>query len=315
MIILIIFVVAFTLALLLNYLYKRTNAYNNQFVDVRKFSSASEIGNNIEIVNIGSNHPKFGLNYDGLDIKGENWAVGPQTFEYDFTILRKYSSHLSPGAVVVVPVCLLSFFLFRQINRGLHVKYYSFLEPSEIVGYSKFEYFSRYVFPLLFHPKCLKSLIKDSAKDSRLLLSENMCKSETDIEKDAQKWIDGWNKEFGVEIPHPVLNSRHKDNIEKSIGELRKILDYCLNNGFKPVVLVLPVTHYLSCKFTNEFIDNYVLNNISKANESNVPVLNYLKDERFTDTTLYINSFFFNTKGRKEFTKQFVEDLRAQSIL
>ena len=44
-------------------------------------------------------------------------------------------------------------------------------------------------------------------------------------------------------------------------------------------------------------------------------VMNYLSDERFTDPALYINSFFFNSKGRKAFTKQFVEDLKAQSIL
>ena len=52
-----------------------------------------------------------------------------------------------------------------------------------------------------------------------------------------------------------------------------------------------------------------------EANEAKVPVKNYLTDERFTDPSLYINSFFFNTKGRKKFTKQFLEDLRAQSIL
>jgi hypothetical protein len=68
----------------LNVLYKHTNAYRNQFIDVRKFSVKGGIGDDLEIVNLGSNHPKFGFDYSDLDIKGENWAVGPQTLEYDY---------------------------------------------------------------------------------------------------------------------------------------------------------------------------------------------------------------------------------------
>ena len=82
-----------------------------------------------------------------------------------------------------------------------------------------------------------------------------------------------------------------------------------------PVIAILPVTNYLYSRFTPEFIENHILAYIAEANEVKVPVKNYLTDERFTDPSLYINSFFFNTKGRKKFTKQFVEDLRVQSIL
>lgn len=104
MIILIIILSLIACAFLLNALYKRTNAYQNQFIDVRKFSVNGGVGNNLEIINLGSNHPKFGFDYTELDVKGENWAVGPQTLEYDFAILRNNISHLAPGAVVVLPI-------------------------------------------------------------------------------------------------------------------------------------------------------------------------------------------------------------------
>ena len=92
-------------------------------------------------------------------------------------------------------------------------------------------------------------------------------------------------------------------------------VQFCLSKGLRPVIAILPVTNYLYSRFTPEFIENHILAYIAEANEAKVPVKNYLTDERFTDSSLYINSFFFNTKGRKKFTKQFIEDLRAQSIL
>ena len=101
-------------ALFLNKLYKRTNDYHNLFVDTSKFSNDGSLPDNLQLVNLGSNHPKFGFDYDGLDVKAMNWAVGPQSLEYDFAILRKGYHHLAPDAVVLIPICVLKFFLYRH---------------------------------------------------------------------------------------------------------------------------------------------------------------------------------------------------------
>ena len=264
---------------------------------------------------IGSNHPKFGFDYTGLDVKGEKWAVGPQTLEYDFSILRNNISHLASGAVVVIPICLLKMLLFRQEGRTVHTKYYTFLKPKDIVGYSQLDKWSNYSFPLLFHPMRLRRLLKDTKKDNRLSLDVNLCKTEVDLNKDADHWIDIWNKEFNIKLPSPTLSADNKSDIQKNIQILKDMIEYCLSKGLKPVIAILPVTENLYSRFTPEFIERHILAYIAEANEVKVPVKNYLTDERFTDPSLYINSFFFNTKGRKMFTKQFIEDLRAQSIL
>lgn len=315
MIILIIILFLITCAFLLNALYKHTNAYQNQFVDVRKFFTKGGVGDNLEIINLGSNHPKFGFDYTGLDVRGENWGIGPETFEYDFAVLRKNVSHLAAGAVVIIPVCLLNFFSYRKKNRGTHVKYYSFLPPKDIVGYSQLDKWSNYSFPLLFHPRRLYSLLRDTKKDNRLLLDTNLCKTEAELKKDADKWINSWNKEFGIKLPSLTLSANNEKDISNNIQILKEMIEYCLSKGLKPVIAILPVTNYLYSRFTPEFIEKHILAYIDDANEAKVPVVNYLTDERFTDSSLYINSFFFNTKGRKKFTKQFIEDLRAQSIL
>ena len=302
-------------AFTLNALYKRTNAYQNQFIDVQKFYVKGGVGDNLDIVNLGSNHPKFGFDYTGIDLKGENWAVGPETFEYDYAVLRHNVHHLKEGAVVIIPICLLSFFLYRKAERRSHIKYYSFLSANDIVGYNKKELICNYMFPLLFHPRAISSFVSDIKKDNRLSLDSNLCESEEELNKDAVYWIDCWNKEFDIQLPIPNLKPNNRNDITQNVRILNEMIDFCLSHGLKPVIAILPVTDFLYSKFTPEFVEKYILGYISDANKAGAPVMNYLTDKRFTDSSLYINSFFFNAIGRKKFTKQFVEDLKTQSIL
>ena len=129
--IIVLFVLCLVGAFSLNALYKRTNDYRNIFADTEKFRNDDNIPNGLQLVNLGSNHPKFGFNYEGLNVKAMNWAVGPQSLEYDFAILRKECHHLADNAVVLIPICVLNFFLYRH-PFGDHLKYYSILPDKDI---------------------------------------------------------------------------------------------------------------------------------------------------------------------------------------
>lgn len=314
MIILYLFIIAVVGLLLLNFLYKRTNHFNNQLVDVRKFWKNSIRQENLQIVNLGSNHPKFGLDYSGTGVKGENWAVGPQTFEYDFAILRQNAHYLASGATVIIPVCLLNFFLYRQKNRGTHAKYYTFLPKEDIVGYSAWERFRNITFPVI-DPHTWRFIIKDVPKDSRINLSSNQMKTKDSLEKDADMWKNIWNKEFSISLPEPSLSEMNKSDIKNNIRVLSGMLEFCTAKGFKPVLTILPVTDYLYSRFTDSFIDTHIINYLKEANTVNAPLFDYLRDERFSNSSLYVNSFFMNKVGRKEFSKVFIEDLKTKSIL
>ena len=76
--IIVLFILCLVGAFSLNALYKRTNDYRNIFADTNKFRHDDNIPNGLQLVNLGSNHRKFGFNYDGLNVKAMNWAVGPQ---------------------------------------------------------------------------------------------------------------------------------------------------------------------------------------------------------------------------------------------
>ena len=315
MIYLILIIVFLLVALGLNCLYKHTNHFNNQFVDVRKYWQKDGIPDNLEIVNLGSNHPKFGFDYADTGVRGANFAIGPQTFEYDFAILRKNISHLAKNAVVAFPVCLQKFFLYRQTNRSIHLKYYTFLEPNDIVDYSKKEKVFEIDFPLFRHPKRLRYLIKDVKKDNRLEWTENPMKTEEELEKDADFWIRCWDREFNIHIPSLKISTKNQEDIQQNIRLMKEMIEYCKKHEFKPVIVILPVTRNLSSRFSEEYLQTHVLRYVNESATAGAPVFNYLKDNRFTDSSLYINSFFFNKTGRKAFTKAFVEDLKQKDYL
>lgn len=289
-----------------NALYKRTNHYNNQFVDVRKYWDMSTFPKDLQVVNLGSNHPKFGFDYSETGLNAMNCAVGPQTLEYDFAILRKITPNLASGAIVIIPICLLEFFLYRQKSRSVHAKYYTFLSREDIVDYSKLEQIRLLKYPLIFNPRLLRFVIRDVPKDTRLELTENPMKDTVALNKDADNWINCWNREFDISLPNPKLSKENESDISQNICILREMLEYCKLHNFKPIITILPVTKYLSSRFTDDFIHEHILRYIDAANSVNAPVLIFLKDERFTAPELYINSFFMNRRGRRLFSHEFL---------
>lgn len=302
------------LAFILNALYKHTNSYQNIFADTGKFKNDALIPNNLQLVNLGSNHPKFGFDYEGLDVKAMNWAVGPQSLEYDFAILRKECHHLTNKAVVLIPICVLKFFLYRH-PFSEHLKYYGILPQKDIANYSSKTKFKNIDFPLWFHPINLKRFIKDvPCKNARLLWDKNPM-NDAQLKADSNFWISGWNREFDIDINHLVLSDRNKKNIQFNVKLLHEMIQFCLDRNLQPVVCVLPVSSYLGEKFSDSFVEDQILAYINQANTQNCHVFNYLKDKRFTDSSLYINSFFFNLRGRKMFTKVMVEELKDKNIL
>lgn len=299
-------------ALILNVLYKHTNAYNNQFIDIRKFKGMSADAQ-FDVVNLGSNQPKFAFDYSECKINGMNWAIGPQAFEYDFAILKKYASHLHKGSVVIIPVCPLKFFLLRNSSSSL-IKYYQLLEKEGMPNYSGFQKIREIYFPLLSNPRRMIYLLRDIKFDNRLTLTNNPMSAEQ-VEEDANSWIDNcWNPEFGINIVNmQSLSQQNEESIKGNIKILSNIITYCLDNGFEPVISLLPVTDSLRAKFDESFIHKYIVDCINHSvDDRSVKVINYLDNNEFSNNEYYINSFFMNRTGARMFSKHFIGKLLNQ---
>jgi hypothetical protein len=298
------------MGLLLNYRYKQTNYYKNKFIDVLKFKNV-EIPRDLEIVNLGSNQPKFAFDYSETGMAGMNWAIGPQSLEYDFRVFEKFHGFLKEEAFVLIPICPFKFFLFRYPDDSANYKYYAFLDPVSINNYSARTEKLCLDYPVLTAKRSLIRLIKDIPADKRLTV-ENNPMGTGELKEDAQKWINAWLKQFSLNsLENISLSGENKNDMDKNVIILREMIKFCLERNYRPVIMMLPVTKELGELFPRSFIDKYIAGNINKANTQNIPILNYLNDERFVSPDLYFNSFFFNKKGRKFFTNIVVNDLKS----
>lgn len=303
-----ILLLAIILALfIINHLLKRTWWYRNLFVDARKFTEG--IPNNLQIVNLGSSQPKFAFDYQDTAWKGMNMALAPQPFLYDYRILKQYASHLCKGAFVLIPVCPFKFFVYKYANDAINRKYYPFLQPESIDGYSRWKKCKILRFPVLMAGKRILKIIKDDKRDSRMDLENNPMNQEQ-RKADAGKWVDGWKKQFSLDdLDHIDLSKKNQESIDKNISIVKKILALCREKELRPVFILLPVTRELGVFFPDSYLAEYVIGNIERCKADHEPVLNFFRDDQYSDAELYINSFFFNKKGRKLFTKQLIKRL------
>lgn len=308
-----IFIVAvLILMLVLNSLYKRTNAYRNQFIDIGKFRNVANVkDSSLDIVVLGSNAPKFAFDFSDVESYAcANWAIGSETFEYDFIVLKKFAGKLNVGATVIWPVCPGKFFLDKYKSKSAFIKYYGLLSREEFPDYSNRQYITDYKFPLIFYPKRIKRLIKDVKPDTRLDSNHNPM-SAAEIENDASWWIHGcWNPEFGIDIEHMApLSEKNRKAVEYNISMLKKAIGFCRQRGLHIIFAYLPLTKQLGGYFSTDYVETQMMRYVKEAvGDNDIPLADYMRDERFQNTDYYINSFFMNRTGARKFTKTFVEE-------
>jgi hypothetical protein len=307
---LLLFVMIEPAILVLNQLVQRTNWYKNQLADGLKFRK--QILFDLDICNLGSNAGKFAFSYAGTGLKGENWAVGPQTLSYDFRVLKNYSSYLKDGATVIITLCPFSGCVRDYEDDATNHKYYSFLHPILILNYSQSTKTRVIRFvnaPFQSSPlTATRRLMKDVPAANDILLSANSMDVES-LEKDANSCLDSWKMEFSVSDLDAPVSEQNRECIAYNTNLLTDMISFCLERRLKPVIVIPPVTNVLNLAFSRTFHENYIYSLISNPNTHQVPFLNYLDDARFSDNRLFLNSLLLNAQGRKMFTAVVLNDL------
>lgn len=307
----IIFLIIVICLIILNKMYKKTNHYKNIEESVKIYTEGIPMG--LEIVNTGSSYARYALDYNYTSLKGVNFALQPQSLSYDFRILKQYTKHLKKQCIVLITLPDLVFGFVEYKGSQSNLKYYHFLKPEFIFNYSKLIHFLECNFPLLANSKNIFKIIKDAPKDG-LLLSNSLTLEEVQIEAKAR--INGWKKEFNISNTE---DSKFPVEVEDSFIKNREIVSdmikHCKESGFIPVIFIPPTSSYLNELITDEFINKMLYDNIKKANILNIPVLDYLNDERFQKHELYINSDFLNMTGRLKMTKIIIEDLTNMGLI
>lgn len=304
--------------LVANKLIKHTNWWKNQYLATKQFVSNAGYRDNIirnyDIVNLGSNPAHFAFFYQ--EVKGQSWATGSQGQDMDFEILKYFHSYIKEGGTILIPImpftAISPFIKERPEYWGL--SYYSkfakildFHQISQLpYGDKKIMHYLKY--PLLFNLRAIFYLFHDCKPDERYQISEQPM-MKMDLEQDAVNWMDGWAKEFCLKSIYDVLDPRWEKYYKEAVLLNRNIVDFCLERGYNPVLICVPMTKYLSDKFPQDVKKYLIEDFVHKVNIHNIPFLDYTLCKEFKDPDLYFNSFFLNMKGRKKFTQRVLSDL------
>lgn len=291
--------------------------YQAKYADCPKFWKRFPF--NLEVVNLGSSSSFYGFDYSGLPVRAANWAMRPQSFPQDLAILKTYCSYLGPMAIVFIAIGPYSscFKNYKDIDLE---KYYTVLHPGVFEGFSTQK--CEEMFRIKDHPyrhAARQMLLGGSKMLAGRLLRHRVPAELLDVqpmdaarlEADAECWISGWKRQFDIpdaDVPPPehIVEGR-----KRRVAVLGEMVAFCRERGFRPVIVLPPVTEHLSSKFSETFRENYIYSFLEEAGVSDVPFLNYLDDVRFKEDSLFFNSFFLNRTGAGLFTETVLKEAGA----
>ena len=290
----------------LNALIRRGYWYDNNFMpDSRKFNVYSTFGT--QVVNLGSTSALAAFDYDGLEIKGANWALRRNPLMGDLAILKNYSSYLKAGSTVIISLC--PFSALAGSYEPFEERYYSVLYPSTIPSYSYVhgvQTQEKIKNPILYYP--WYALFTDIWH--LIVKNDNKTLTEEKMETDAKNWIKNWLHEFSLSSFESEWSLVNKDNISDAEKNLSEIIAYCKRKNAEAVIVVPPMYKTLAGMFTEDAKSKLfgALNKV--ADDNGVKFLNYMDDQEFSnERTFFKNSYLMNKKGANAFTKKVLTDL------
>lgn len=298
--------------LLLNLFYVLVVRYNDQEEEIRR---GSKVKNKYDIVAFGSSYCRYAFDFSETGMTGYNFGIVAQFLYYTDLMIRSFRKCYRRNSLILI---LLPCLVFGEPGKGKYgaSRYVRFVDK-RLLGdeYSiKNLLFQKY-FPL-FVPspsnliKCLKRIFSYTPKNEYRSLEHNQL-SMDEIKEQANRRCNDWCKEFNLKNTTTADVPAELNNLfEESAKILEGIIDYCMDEGLRPVLVIAPASSVMQQYCTKEFLEKVLYSNIKKGNKKNIPVLDYYTDERFCDVDLYANNAdFLNARGRRLFTKAVVDDL------
>lgn len=280
----------------INYFYE----YSIKFLKLDKDTSITRL----KIVNVGTSHTYNGIIYP-KKIKGYNLALPSQKFYYDYKILNKYKDRLDKESIVIIPISIFSFYDSLK-TENIDKNYASFLNKNEILHMKYNEYFMLKYFsvtqPIKRIPKVLQQ-INLLLKNKKIVIDETR---QLNLE---EMKVDSLNKSKN----HLKIEST---NSELGINQLKNMINFCLTNGYKPILITTPFTNFYNIEIGSENYQERIYKNlkeIEKHYQEKYIYLDYSHDKRFINNLEYFrDSDHLNEKGAEYFTKILLNDLKSK---
>lgn len=299
---------------------KATNWYKNQVICPDNYPTnewyREHSERNFDLVVLGSSSARYAYNFENSNIKAFNWALQPQSMEFNFNVLKTYFSILKKGGRVLInfsPMSALS--VENKWAISSCDRYYSILDASLIPNYAEVERRRRH--PIIStRGRCLKYLYKDIDFETGNF-KHRKCISEKDFEEDAIYWTNLWKKEFAISDLNAPLTDFNKLGMKTRVALVNQMIEFCLERELEPIAVFTPIHSSMYKFFSDTYWQNYFE---AFKNQLKFPVsfLDFYHDRSFISDDFFYNSFFMNDKGASLFTFEVLSRLgreKGPSIL
>lgn len=306
---------------LLNTAYIHTNTYYKENYDVGRFSS---VPYNIDILNIGSSHGYCSFYWEDYPkMRSFNFSMPAQHYEMDYAILRQYLSHISRGAVVILPISYFQITNYAPMSSDCSkLYYYRFISPSFFPKWNIIDALKYFVSAsgknlleictAIFHDVPESEVPQHAYSGEREINGEILSsKTQDEILNEALEDFKDWTAKRGSEKEY-----------KKNIQAVQNILNLCYENGFTPVLVSTPMSNVLTsvydkewpefasgrggifARFTKEIVDK----------NKGLVYLDYSRDGEFTSHDLFLDCHHLCPRGGKKFTARILRDMAQRGI-
>lgn len=299
-----------------NFCYKKTNHYYNLLIDVQSYKKGVPDG--LELVNLGSTYAQhaFGT-YDELQMNAFSFAMPSQSLQVDQSILNAYKNNLAKGCVVVVVAAACLLLYVEEPDKMCEFRYQKAF-PKTYKYPLKFRTKLEDIFPVLFHPKRIKYLLRDVLKLRNFYEKYPTCMEPKCSEKEMGSLIACWKHLFKLpDMKQINFSAENESAMLLNERVLREIIDFCRENEFRPVLVVPPFSEQLNQYFSLEFKKCVIHEKLqSISNEQKIPYLNYQDDVDYQcHSELFCDGGFrLNRRGSKLFIRRLAKDLKPYGI-
>lgn len=254
----------------------------------------------VDIINVGASHSMYGYNFKSTGLEHLDLALPAQTIEYDYKLLKEYGEHLKSDGVVLVS---LSQITFGSTDTKFIGNYYEILDREDIDPYNVFDYYS-YLYLPGANTASFLSAVTGKFKEFRW--------------EDHKPWVDNGDayaerKSKRVEAEYAA--AVEANTIPENMRYLKKIFEYCEERDYTVVLTIEPVHESYAAYFSEDDMERLVFQHLD-ALDLDVPLLDYMNDERFASSREYfIDGDHLNKTGRKVYSEIVYEDLKEMGYL
>ena len=296
--------------------------YTDTYGEVQKFK---DVPMGITLANTGTSHGLASFYYpEDLGEVGFNFALSGEDIYHDFQTIKQFSDHIAEGCVIAIPTSYFSFCM--SLEEPSQKRYYAYLDKEYLRGFSYETLINSKYLPVLRSGEYLfKDLIKDQTMDVGGMMVEA---AEVPAEETASAAEDTAGTETARKAKDEELRSHANGRaqswrsgymvtgdrfMEGNRQLLTDMVNYCKEQGWKPLLVTTPVYYTLNEAFTEDELETFYFENVrAVAEETGVPYWDMSHDEVFSyEPFYYDNSDHMIKEGREAYFAVYLEYLKS----